>query len=83
MNAAFPGLHHLRFPGESADYRAARNALLADEMERRRGIERATWDRRQHRDRHWPAETYCVDRRNGLELASGCERPIDSGCEIP
>src|ERR1700730_7848069 len=36
MNAPFPDLHHLRFPGESADYRAARNALLAEEMELRR-----------------------------------------------
>lgn len=40
MNAPFPDLHHLLFPGESADYRAARNVLLAEEMELRRQTER-------------------------------------------
>ena len=28
MKASFPPLSHLHFPGESAEYRAARNALL-------------------------------------------------------
>jgi len=47
MNAPFPDLHHLRFPGESADYRAAaRNALLAEEMELRRQTERVAAQRR-------------------------------------
>jgi predicted dithiol-disulfide oxidoreductase (DUF899 family) len=36
----------LRFPGESAGYRAARNALLAEEIELRRHIERVAGLRR-------------------------------------
>lgn len=39
-------LQHLKFPGESAAYRAARNALLAEEMELRRQIERVAEHRR-------------------------------------
>lgn len=39
-------LHHLQIPGESAEYRAARNALLAEEMELRRQIERVAAHRR-------------------------------------
>src|SRR5262245_41438170 len=39
-------LHHLRFPNESERYRAARNALLDDEMELRRQIERVAAKRR-------------------------------------
>ena len=35
-----------RFPNESADYRAARNALLAEEIELRRHIERVAAQRR-------------------------------------
>ncbi|MGF6770424.1 putative dithiol-disulfide oxidoreductase (DUF899 family) [Paraburkholderia sp. GAS199] len=35
-----------RFPGESADYRRARNALLAEEIELRRHIERVAAQRR-------------------------------------
>jgi predicted dithiol-disulfide oxidoreductase (DUF899 family) len=46
MKAPFPHLHHLRFPGESAEYRAARNALLAEEMELRRQTERVATQRR-------------------------------------
>src|ERR1700675_3884434 len=46
MNVPFADLHHLRFPGESADYRAARNALLAEEMELRRQTERVAAQRR-------------------------------------
>lgn len=36
----------IRFPGESADYRAARTALLAEEIELRRHIERVSAQRR-------------------------------------
>src|SRR3569832_2224474 len=36
-----------RFPGESAEYRRARNALLAEEIELRRHIERVAEQRRQ------------------------------------
>jgi predicted dithiol-disulfide oxidoreductase (DUF899 family) len=46
MNAPFPDLHHLRYPGESDEYRAARNALLAEEMELRRQTERVAAQRR-------------------------------------
>jgi predicted dithiol-disulfide oxidoreductase (DUF899 family) len=41
-----PALHHLHFPGESAAYRAARNALLQEEMELRRHVERVAAQRR-------------------------------------
>jgi predicted dithiol-disulfide oxidoreductase (DUF899 family) len=46
MNAPSPALCHLQFPGESAEYRAARNALLAEEMELRRLTERVAVQRR-------------------------------------
>jgi predicted dithiol-disulfide oxidoreductase (DUF899 family) len=46
MKASFPPLSHLHFPGESGDYRAARNALLAQEMELRRQKERVAVQRR-------------------------------------
>jgi predicted dithiol-disulfide oxidoreductase (DUF899 family) len=39
-------LEHLAFPGESPAYRAARNELLAEEMELRRQIERVSARRR-------------------------------------
>lgn len=39
-------LHHLRFPNESAAYRRARNALLAEEMKLRRQIEAVAAKRR-------------------------------------
>ena len=46
MNASSPALSHLHFPGESAEYRTARNALLAEEMELRRTTERVAAQRR-------------------------------------
>ncbi|MBL8687927.1 MAG: DUF899 family protein [Rhodospirillaceae bacterium] len=46
MKTAPAELQHLKFPGESAAYRAARNALLAEEMELRRQIERVAEHRR-------------------------------------
>jgi predicted dithiol-disulfide oxidoreductase (DUF899 family) len=39
-------MQHLRFPNESAAYREARNALLAEEMELRRQVERVAAHRR-------------------------------------
>jgi predicted dithiol-disulfide oxidoreductase (DUF899 family) len=39
-------MQHLRFPNESMTYRAARNALLAEEMELRRQVERVAAHRR-------------------------------------
>jgi predicted dithiol-disulfide oxidoreductase (DUF899 family) len=41
-----PPLEHLHFPNESASYRQARNALLQEEMELRRHIERVAQQRR-------------------------------------
>lgn len=46
MNASSPVLHHIHFPGETEAYRAARNALLAEEMELRRQVERVAAQRR-------------------------------------
>jgi predicted dithiol-disulfide oxidoreductase (DUF899 family) len=39
-------MEHLQFPNESAEYREARNALLIQEMELRRQIERVAQERR-------------------------------------
>ena len=39
-------MQHLRFPNESTTYREARNALLAEEMELRRQVERVAARRR-------------------------------------
>ena len=39
-------IEHLHFPGESAEYRAARNALLASEMALRRQVEQVAAERR-------------------------------------
>jgi predicted dithiol-disulfide oxidoreductase (DUF899 family) len=39
-------VHHIAFPNESARYRAARNALLDEEMELRRQVERVAAKRR-------------------------------------
>src|SRR5215470_3545465 len=44
--ASSPTLQHLRFPGETASYRKARNALLDQEMALRRQIERVAAQRR-------------------------------------
>lgn len=46
MNVPAPTLCHVQFPGESAEYRAARNALLVEEMELRRLTERVAAQRR-------------------------------------
>jgi len=45
-SGAASSLHHIHFPNESADYRGARNALLAEEMELRRQVERVAAHRR-------------------------------------
>jgi len=44
--AALAGANKVRFPGESAEYRGARNQLLAEETELRRHIERVASLRR-------------------------------------
>jgi predicted dithiol-disulfide oxidoreductase (DUF899 family) len=45
MKTSSPALCHLHFPGESAEYRTARNALLDEEMELRRLTERVAAQR--------------------------------------
>ena len=44
--ASLETLHNLRFPGESPEYRAARDALLREEIELRRQTERVAAQRR-------------------------------------
>ena len=44
--AASKTIHGKRFPGESADYRAARDSLLREEIELRRALERVAEQRR-------------------------------------
>jgi predicted dithiol-disulfide oxidoreductase (DUF899 family) len=46
MKASSASLHHLSIPGESAEFRKARNALLDEEMELRRQTERVAEQRR-------------------------------------
>jgi predicted dithiol-disulfide oxidoreductase (DUF899 family) len=46
LKVSSAGLQHLNFPGESAEYRKARNALLDQEMELRRQVERVAAQRR-------------------------------------
>ncbi len=46
MISTIGSLHHLSIPNESPAYRAARNALLAEEMELRRQVERVAAARR-------------------------------------
>ena len=41
-----PALQHIHFPSESPQYRRARNALLEQEMELRRQVERVAAQRR-------------------------------------
>src|ERR1700682_2541428 len=65
MNAPFPDLHHLRFPGENAEYRAARNALLAEEIELRRQTERVAAQRRALPARGTIPEDYQFDGHGG------------------
>jgi predicted dithiol-disulfide oxidoreductase (DUF899 family) len=54
-----------RFPGESAAYRSARNALLAEEIELRRHIERVAAQRRTLPPGGVVAETYRFDSEAG------------------
>jgi predicted dithiol-disulfide oxidoreductase (DUF899 family) len=46
MKASPASLHHITIPGESAEFRKARNALLVEEMELRRQTERVAEQRR-------------------------------------
>lgn len=46
MATTTKSLHRMRFPGESAEYRRARNSLLGAEIELRRSIEAVAAQRR-------------------------------------
>ncbi len=46
MKSSSSEMHHLHIPGESGEYRAARNALLAEEIKLRQQIERIAAQRR-------------------------------------
>jgi predicted dithiol-disulfide oxidoreductase (DUF899 family) len=56
-------LQHLHFPGESAAYRIARNALLGEEMELRRHLERVAAQRRGLPAGGVLKQTYVFERR--------------------
>jgi predicted dithiol-disulfide oxidoreductase (DUF899 family) len=55
-------LHHVQFPNETAAYRGARNALLAEEMELRRQIEQVAAHRRALPEGGQIPEDYVFDR---------------------
>ena len=60
-----PSLHHVNFPGESTEYRSARNDLLAAEAALRRQIERVAAQRRSLPVGGVIAEDYVFDSDNG------------------
>lgn len=55
----------VRFPNESGDYRRARNALLAEEIELRRHIERVAAQRRALPPGGTVPADYCFDGEDG------------------
>ena len=65
------GLHHLQIPGESAEFRKARNALLEQEMEMRRQIERLAAERRKLPEGPPLKEDYLFESEQGpVKLSS-------------
>src|SRR5437868_10693884 len=60
-----PHLEHLSFPGESPAYRAARNALLDEEMALRRQVERVAAQRRALPEGGVIPEDYQFEGKNG------------------
>jgi len=60
-----PHLEHLSFPGESPAYRAARNALLDEEMALRRQVERVAAQRRALPEGGVIPEDYRFEGENG------------------
>jgi predicted dithiol-disulfide oxidoreductase (DUF899 family) len=68
-------MQHLSMPNESAEYRAARNALLAEEMELRRQIERVAARRRALPPGGAPREDYRFVGENGPVRLSGLFAP--------
>ena len=75
MKASSRVLHHVHFPGESAEYRAARNALLAEEMELRRQIERVSAQRRGLPTGGMIPEDYQFDGNGGTVKLSALFEP--------
>ena len=68
-------LHHLTIPGESAEYRAARNKLLAEEMALRRQIECVATLRRALPAGGTVAQDYLFDGNDGLLKLSELFKP--------
>lgn len=62
---ALAGLNDVRFPNESKDYRRARNALLAGEIEQQRHIERVAEQRRSLPAGGQVPQNYTFDGENG------------------
>ena len=72
-------LHHLAMPGESAEYRAARNKLLIEEMALRRQIESVAALRRALPAGGTVAEDYLFDGNDGpLKLSELFEPGMDA-----
>lgn len=65
---------HLTYPNESAEYRAARNALLAEEMALREHIEAVAAQRRALPPGGTVPEDYVFERigKNDVPKAFGC-----------
>jgi predicted dithiol-disulfide oxidoreductase (DUF899 family) len=63
-------LHHLHFPNETPQYRAARNALLAEEMALRRQVERVAAQRRALPQGGIVPEDYVFEGVNGKKRFS-------------
>jgi predicted dithiol-disulfide oxidoreductase (DUF899 family) len=74
-----PILHHLTMPGESAEYRTARNKLLAEEMALRRQVESVAALRRALPAGASVAQDYVFDGDDGpLELSDLFKPGIDT-----
>ena len=67
-------LHHLTIPGESAEYRVARNKLLTEEMALRRQIESVSELRRALPAGGTVAQDYLFDGDDGPLNWSGASR---------
>ncbi len=63
-------LHHLHFPNETPQYRAARNALLVEEMVLRRQVERVAAQRRALPKGGIVPEDYVFEGENGKKRLS-------------
>src|ERR1700738_1499233 len=75
MKASSHVLHHVHFPGDSAEYPAARNVLLAEEMELRRQIECVAAQRRALPAGGMIPEDYQFDGNGGTVRLSALFEP--------